>query len=847
MSLIDKNNIYIAKNLIKADIKPDLMLTVMQLKTDKDIDPRATSSSTSCNSCSSLYQIEKIIHIFEDRVYKFTYYNEGIHYDKMIGEVTHIEYDANYPDSGYVEVKAYINEADVERKVYANIKRIPIANIQDAIDITPYESPIDKGDDYELMILGISAQKVRALIINLKMINDDELDQGIKEVSLIVGNTYKICYNNKDNELDCFEGTLTGMLEVPNLNQEFSTGYNPNLGFVREDSKCKYPEYNKYYLGKGCCCDGCPIAGNCHTEEEISFYNNTYDKDRFLKLPENMISDVLLTFDVTTGEDTETVYKKIYLSQIRDACDKYHYEDPASTDLEVDVNESTIYAYAKNARFVAVKYGEYGSWEYADIKPTDIYSLYPNSYYPILIQPSPMNPSNQYSILTEFVDNTRTIKTVTAEPSIPSMQNSVVNFVERFNSWVATHLCFNDDYTKPLIKAYTTIDNNDEHYIIFNVNYYDPFTITKIGQIINLLDPNVIDDFIINVIMKSFNTLDIYISQEEYKIVEYDDTDSKHYEGDYETYDFATLYENGALRPTRLYKFFRSILSRIFQDYHNKFHPTEESRSGIISALPESLLENELFYVLNEANDTFRISNKYGFSNRDYKIIYGVTFNSEEDLYECDERIDMFCAIFGKINMSDGKLINFTKYENDNVLFFEIYMLNALYSYLENIDQDIKNALNKFNIGEFVEIFNNIDVLEGYSPPIIKSYNNILSLVQKFNIFNNFILSGIKDTYLYKNDNSKVQIIDSDKTYYMQPIDENYQDHDPKGSYKLFSAFKNVFTDILNNTNFDKFDYPNGDDFAKNYKVFNMTATWQIGHLDPIEIPFSIIVPMSFD
>ena len=292
MPIISQDNIYILKSLIKATIKPDLVLTVLQLKTDQETDPRTT-----CSCCSSAYQVERIIHIFEDRIYKFTYYNEGISYENMIGEVTHIECDPNYPDSGYVEVKAYVDEADIERKVYANIKRIPIANIQDAIDITPYDSPIDKGDDYKLMILGISAQKVRALVINLKMINDNELDQAVKEVSLIVGNKYKVCYNSKENELDCFKGTLTGMLEIPNLDQAFATGYNPNCGFVREDGECKYPEYNKYYLGTGeCCCDGCPIAGNCHTEEEISFYNNTYDKDRFLRLPENMVSDVLLTF-----------------------------------------------------------------------------------------------------------------------------------------------------------------------------------------------------------------------------------------------------------------------------------------------------------------------------------------------------------------------------------------------------------------------------------------------------------------------------------------------------------------------------------------------------------------------
>ena len=70
MPIISQDNVYILKSLIKATIKPDLVLTVLQLKTDQETDPRTT-----CSCCSSAYQVERIIHIFEDRIYKFTYYN----------------------------------------------------------------------------------------------------------------------------------------------------------------------------------------------------------------------------------------------------------------------------------------------------------------------------------------------------------------------------------------------------------------------------------------------------------------------------------------------------------------------------------------------------------------------------------------------------------------------------------------------------------------------------------------------------------------------------------------------------------------------------------------------------
>lgn len=774
MPIISQDNIYIAKSLIKASIKPYLALTVLQLKSDSDTDPRTT-----CSCCSSAYQVERTIHIFEGRYYRFTYYNEGISYDKMIGEVTHIECDPNYPDSGYVEIKAYVDEVDIERKVYANIKRIPIANIQDAVDITPYDSPIDKGDDYKLMILGISAQKVRALVINLKMINDNELDQAVKEVSLIVGNKYKVCYNNKENELDCFKGTLTGMLEIPNLDQAFATGYNPNCGFVREDGECKYPEYNKYYLGEGCSCDGCPIAGNCHTEEEISFYNNTYDKDRFLRLPENMVSDVLLTFDVTTDEDTSTVYKKIYLSQIRDVCDMYHYEDPASTDLEIEAVNSTLFIYAKNSRIVAIKTGEYETWDEADVKPIDVHAIYPNSYIPTLVN---MYADGKYTVLSEFVDDTRAVKGIDFIRVETTETDKINDFVTRLNSWVIGHFVHAWDNTKPLIEA---AFDDEEDTIHINFNYYNTNKYSNAPELLKILDPKEIDSFLINVVQKSINTEDITIND-------------------------LPIYEDGVLSLDYLYSYIKSIIVRLQDDCEDRVSIGEDS------------------YLLHE-DDLTIISN--------FKIDYEVTFPTQDDEDDFDAKLTAIKNFVTFSAVADGSNVGFDKFKDKEVLMINFHTGTNLGRYLDNINTNRRVAINHFNIGSFLDIFKDLDVLAGNQ--YASTYNDLLKITQRNNRFICHVLCNLKDTKVYKSDGTPTTIVDPCKIFDMEAIDTSYTVYDPKGFYKLTSAFKNLFTDLLDTTNMINFYYPELDNY-NNSCLFNVMGTWNIGHIGSIDIPVCI-------
>ncbi len=840
MPIIDKNNVYIAKSLIKASIKPDLILTVLQLKTDNDTDPRTT-----CNCCSSAYQLEKTIHIFEDRVYKFTYYNENISYENMIGEVTHIECDPNFPDSGYVEVKAYLTEEDVKRKVYANIKRIPIANIQNAIDITPYESPVEQGDDYKLMILGISAQKVRALVINLKMINDDELDQAVKEVSLIVGNRYKVCYNSKDNELDCLIGTLTGMVEIPNLDQEFGTGYNPNCGFVRENGECKYPEYNKYYLGNNneSCCDGCPIAGNCSANEEISFYNNTYEKDRFLRLPENMVSDVLLTFDVTSDTDTTTVYKKIYLSQIRDVCSMYLIEDPASTDLKVEiVNDVSLFIYAKNSRMVRV-YINFNEEEIPkDIEnsfknfPEFVYSVYPNNNVPITIT-LPEYYNGQIIVQSEFVDDTVTTKKINVNTGgYHTLFDKIKDFENRFNTWIVNHLYFNGDHSKPLLTVNFDDENNK---LIFTLNYYNLMDFSSIDQFIKLLNPDIIDDFIINVILKSFDST-TNIILERYNPPSATETpiligDSSCINNIKDVFHFNN---SSGLELSGIFSLINGLISKLITNYYSEEIEENLYRLTCISYYSTFIFRDSLI------NDD---------TGLDLDILYNIKFNSYEDKEKFEGYISLLRAIINP--KTSSYLIPSETPIPGRDFIIEPLMINinihtVFENYLNNIipcpDHNYTQPLKTFTIGSILEVFNSIDILNTTDPfwywdPNQKSYfNDLLIMIQKFNRLICHIVCNSKEALLYKNDNTKIKLIDDDKIFNMEPIDTSYAEYDPKGFYKLCKAFKNVFTDFVNNSSLEKFYYHTDDQYIPDVFIFGLTSKFKIGNFQTLTIPFSI-------
>ena len=70
----------------------------------------------------------------------------------------------------------------------------------------------------KVVLLGISAEIVKAIVINLKMINDGCCcSNPVKDVTLEVGNKYTISYfNSKDNAVYTFDGKLISITETDN-------------------------------------------------------------------------------------------------------------------------------------------------------------------------------------------------------------------------------------------------------------------------------------------------------------------------------------------------------------------------------------------------------------------------------------------------------------------------------------------------------------------------------------------------------------------------------------------------------------------------------------------------------
>ena len=111
---------------------------------------------------------------------------------------------------------------------------IPIANI---IDI----KILDKNDEeVRVMILGISAEIVKAIIVNMSIF-DDRLENAVKKVTLEVGKTYDISYIKNNTIYDC-TGKIVLIEEDHN-----DTIANNHCGHVREhvrDSDSHYIEFD---------------------------------------------------------------------------------------------------------------------------------------------------------------------------------------------------------------------------------------------------------------------------------------------------------------------------------------------------------------------------------------------------------------------------------------------------------------------------------------------------------------------------------------------------------------------------------------------------------------------------
>lgn len=105
---------------------------------------------------------------------------------------------------------------------------VPVANISSIMEIDPYK-PNNEGSKEFVAILGISSTVVHAIIVRLKIFNDD-IQHSVTNVDMEVGRSYHVVYA-KDNSIFEIDGKLIKIDFVPPTGNE-----SMDYGYVRQDS-----------------------------------------------------------------------------------------------------------------------------------------------------------------------------------------------------------------------------------------------------------------------------------------------------------------------------------------------------------------------------------------------------------------------------------------------------------------------------------------------------------------------------------------------------------------------------------------------------------------------------------
>ena len=173
-----------------------------------------------------------------------------------------------------------LNPPDISKYDEPKIYFIPISNLVN-VSYIKTEKKKEKGD-VKVMLLGISATMVKAIIVRLEFF-DDSIQDAVKLVDLKAGGIYDIAYEA--------DGTIyESRAKVIKIEEDkdHKCMCKPGKGFVRENIGCDNMIYHSY--------------------------NHDHDKDDFMNEPPVPIVRII----VDTSEDFHGRYETIMLHTIRD-------------------------------------------------------------------------------------------------------------------------------------------------------------------------------------------------------------------------------------------------------------------------------------------------------------------------------------------------------------------------------------------------------------------------------------------------------------------------------------------------------------------------------------------------
>lgn len=245
---------------------------------------------------------------FYDPTYSKLYYITGLVEDVYEDQIK-IKYINNNKVSnnsvaafdGMPNCNCALNPPDVSKYEGPITIFIPISNILNiAYKWTRNNSSINDTTEVRVMLLGVSATAIKAIIIRMAFF-EDSLEEAVKLVDLKVGNIYDLTYECKDGAI------YESRVKVMSIEDAADGPCKPGRGYVREHVGCG----NSVYTDCSC------------------------KKDEFMEAPPVKKYKIV----VDTSESFTGRYETIMLDAIRDCTLVYDaYNDPSS-----DVNDNTDY------------------------------------------------------------------------------------------------------------------------------------------------------------------------------------------------------------------------------------------------------------------------------------------------------------------------------------------------------------------------------------------------------------------------------------------------------------------------------------------------------------------------
>ena len=174
-----------------------------------------------------------------------------------------------------------------------------IAKIQEYSENTPSVPQTERSETF-VQVLGISSRVIRAIIVHLKIFNDD-VQHTCTSVDMEVGRSYHITYcKEKDHTVYEITGRLIQIKELPQFGNE-----SPESGYVRPDND----------------------------DQVVGMNGNIYDPRYFHALPKYNPDGDRIQFVFDTSKDFQRLYDTVLLKEIRNVVDVTPMPDPGPSPM----------------------------------------------------------------------------------------------------------------------------------------------------------------------------------------------------------------------------------------------------------------------------------------------------------------------------------------------------------------------------------------------------------------------------------------------------------------------------------------------------------------------------------